>query len=232
MHIVEILKFVKHWNNIKLYPEESLWPEKIFLNSVINDNISKLFNYTNKYNKEYESSYFYIGNSLVHSPPFEGSDRVLNTRHSLKITIEFDTLNNIYLRNIYIDSFLLSQNTFESANFKFNNDIGYFFNIHTHPILDKSQNRYTFFSPTDINSLINSPSLLAGLVTDKVWLVCKTNKLVDHLESSDNDLLNEISIQQFANNNKTSYDYIINNFAKLGLVLYRGEFGKCLYKLK
>jgi len=50
-------------------------------------------------------------------------------------------------------------------------------NFHTHPLIlypKFNKEIYTFFSPTDLNSFFSSNMMMTGLVTNKLWVLCKT----------------------------------------------------------
>jgi hypothetical protein len=91
-------------------------------------------------------------------------------------------------------------------------EIEYLFNMHTHPQHKNSSGvgYYNFFSAQDIKSFINSNTVITGLVTDKLWLLFRTNKTASNL-----DYL-------------TDKDITIEKLNELELGVYSGEFYKKL----
>ncbi|MFA7683018.1 MAG: hypothetical protein WCX94_02625, partial [Candidatus Dojkabacteria bacterium] len=89
------------------------------------------------------------------------------------------------------------------------------FNMHTHPQHrdDRGVEYYNFFSAQDIRSLLSSNVAITGLITDKLWILIRTNKTPKNI------------------NNLTDRDINLENFKRLSIGVYCGEFNKKVEKV-
>jgi hypothetical protein len=78
---------------------------------------------------------------------------------------------------------------------------------------DRGVGYYNFFSAQDIKSLIKSNVVITGLVTDKLWILIRTNKTPNNLD------------------HLTDKDITIEKLNELEIGVYSGEFYKKLEKL-
>jgi len=88
--------------------------------------------------------------------------------------------------------------------------VKFLFNMHTHP---PHENEYAMFSATDIRSFLSSRSALTGLITDKLWLLFKTNA-VDAIKNIPIDRSGEIKLEEL------TMDF--------GFKVYAGELGRAV----
>lgn len=94
-------------------------------------------------------------------------------------------------------------------------DVSYLFNIHTHPRHEDSNGvgYFNFFSAQDINSFITSNVTVTGLITDKLWILMRTNKTPSSL--------NELEDK----------DITVERLNRLEIGIYKGEFYKKLERI-
>ena len=82
---------------------------------------------------------------------------------------------------------------------------------------------FSFYSDTDINSLLQTQMMISGLVTDEFWLACKTDRVINPLSEESVDVLQNISNKAYSGE-----DYlqdVVSSLAPLGLVFYKARFG-------
>ncbi len=93
-----------------------------------------------------------------------------------------------------------AQNTIASTPTNTSNN-----SLNTQATFTASQPIYYFFSATDINSLLSSKNLASGLITNKVYLVIKTNL---------------VTLANIPQNTYITKDWLLDN----NFVLYEGDF--------
>lgn len=141
---------------------------------------------------EYEMMMVYVDNKFYYSAVSTSREYTqVSSKHSIKIDPDFDSKNLVLVDKIMIDDKQVGNITYRGkdeidkreAKVKNGNyDMGFVCHFHSHPQVQVNgldKRIYTFFSPTDINSLLYSSTPLMGLVTDRVWLLVKpqTNNL-------------------------------------------------------
>lgn len=108
-------------------------------------------------------------------------------------------------------------------------------NVHTHPIMTHGlgHDYYSFFSPEDLYSFINSKAPLTFLVTNKLWLLCMTSEFELYYKANLSEVINELLAVSRAEHAGTEalYEAASNFASKFELGLYVAEFGSSFYKV-
>lgn len=232
MNYSEFFKFLKKWRDAKRYPPLSVWPREISLDSKAWDGIQRVYNLTRMDGHEYETAFFFVDGDTFLTTPMRGSRDQVTASHSLQVKYEVDQKKRVYYRNVIIDNRVVAKSTIKPTQLNANTQVGYLFNIHTHPqhLNSFEQTTYSFFSDTDIRTLLGSSALISGLVTDRFWLVGKTDKAISTVGEVGEDLLREISEKAFAG--ESYLDEIIRkNMSRWGLVFYTAEFKRGLVRV-
>lgn len=232
MYFSEFIEFVKKWNKYGKYPSRDIWPNEVIMDRRVWEYVVRLHKFTDSSGYEYESSLFYIEKEVVISKPLKGNKDNVHAHHSLQVKFVPDNSNNRYERQIILDSRIIQKDYFAPSQLPKQIDSGFLFNMHTHPthLNNTGDKVYTFFSPTDINSLLKINTLLTGLVTDQFWIACKTDRVISKIGENGENMLSNISRQSLQDETllETTLKKEIENW---GLVIYRGEFNKTLKKI-
>jgi hypothetical protein len=232
MYYAEFFKFLKKWREAKRFPPASGWPSTITLDKKAWEGIEKVYNLTNIDNVEYETSFFYLEGETYQTTPLRGEESRVVSNHTMQIKYEVDQKRRVYYRNVLLDGKRIDKKAMKPEKITKNPKFGFLFNIHTHPQhLNYSGNpTYGFFSDTDIRSLLGAEAMLSGLVTDKFWLVGKTENIIKKIGEVGEDMLREISDKSYEG--EDYLDEIIRTQMKdWGLVFYKADFGKMLERV-
>ncbi len=136
---------------------------------------------------EYEFVVACVDDSIYFSDPYTSRNyEQVSSGHSLQIDMSFDQVKQIVTDKVLLDQKQVGVNVYMGReNIDKRNDkikrgvmpVGFVCHIHSHPQimspnLDKAI--YTFFSPQDIESLLTKELNCLGLVSDRLWLACRT----------------------------------------------------------
>jgi hypothetical protein len=188
---------------------------------------------------EYEFIVAYVNGEVYFSDPHTSrSYDQVSAGHSLHIETEFDESNKTVRDKILLDKQQVGVNLYigeekikqrnqmiEGGNMR----VGFVCYIHSHPQIQVprlDKRIYGFFSSQDIESLIKSPLHCLGLVTDRLWLVCKTSHSTmpthrDLHAVTSTEALNPEELRSMAADTMSRYE----------LVLYEGKFGDKLVRV-
>ncbi|MDA9865583.1 hypothetical protein N9C96_02795, partial [bacterium] len=228
----EFYKFLKKWKEFNKFPPLSGWPKEITLDTQAWSGIQRLYNLTQMDNFEYESSFFYVEGETFITTPKRGTRENVTADHSLQVKYEVNKKRKLYYQNVIIDGKVVSKKGIRPDKLPQKTDIGFLFNIHTHPehVNYNNQVTYSFFSDTDIRSLIGSSAIVTGLVTDSFWLVAKTDNVISQIGEVGHELLYQISEKAFSGEDYLD-EIIRENMSRWGLVFYRGDFKNRLVRI-
>lgn len=232
MYFSEFVEFIKKWNKYGKYPPRTAWPTEVILDRRLWENIISLHKYTDSTGYEYESSLFYIEREVIISKPLKGNKDNVHAHHSLQVKYMPDNRNYRYERHIILDSRVIQKDYFAPDRVPKQVDSGFLFNTHTHPthLNNTGEKVYTFFSPTDINSLLKINSLLTGLITDEFWLACKTDQVISKIGGVGEGMLANIT-RQSLDDERMLEQVLRQEIQNWGLVIYRGNFNQTLRKV-
>lgn len=232
MYYGEFFHFLRKWREAKRFPPLTAWPKKIDLDKAGWEGVEKLNYLTGIDDHEYETSFFFMEGKTFLTTPLRGERHSVSANHSLEVKYSILPKSKKYERRVYLDGKIISKGQIDSRSVRKQTEIGFLFNVHSHPkhINFEGKPTYSFFSDTDIRTLLGSQAMVSGLVTDEFWLVGKTDQVISQIGEIGENLLREISERAFAG--EEYLDEIINeNMARWGLVFYRAEFGKMLERV-
>lgn len=231
MNTTQFFEFLQKWRSYNKYPPASGWPRSITLYKDVWEGIRKLYDYTKVNNLEYETSFFVADGDVFKTDPFKGDESSVRSSHSIRLRYE-PQKNDYYEKQVLLDDKVVKKDRVKRSAIPKKPQVGYLFNVHSHPIHFNAQGQktYGFFSDTDIASLLGSPAMISGLVTDEFWLVCKTEKAINRIGEVGVEMLQNVSNKAFEGE-KYLEDVIKEEMSNWGLVIYRGKFGSSLIKV-
>lgn len=199
-----------YWNESQNYPSFDMLPAAISFPSSFWSRVTEIHRHTMGDNHERAISVWWADGDLVVTDSIRGGVANVNIPRQ-KITVMYKPIsgNNQYVEKVVdVNGKVYSKRRVEYRKVKGRQiEVRFLFSMHTHPPYE-STGKFSFFSATDINSFLGISAAITGLVTDKLWLLIKTNKSAKANSLTDHEITPESLIDQ------------------LGLKLYRGEFGK------
>lgn len=224
MNYAQFFKFLKAWRDAKRYPSATAWPREIYLDDRAWEGIEKLNYLTGMDNHEYETSFFFIEGETYLTTPLRGTTNFVKANHSLQVKYQISPRRKEYNRTVILDNKIISRAPVKPNQLPRETELGFLFNVHSHPehININGERTYSFFSDTDIRTLLSSEAMVTGLVTDGFWLVCKTDRVISKVGEVGEELLRGISEKAFAG--ESYLDEIIRqNMERWGLVFYHAD---------
>jgi hypothetical protein len=161
-------------------------------------------------------SIYWVDGELVVSPINKGDSKSVNNRGNISVKYEKHPTRKGYLRKeIILNSSIYKRTDVYHKRVPQKIEIEHLFNMHTHPQHRQSSGveYYSFFSAQDIKSFIKSNVVVTGLITNKFWLLFRTNKTPQNI-----DFLKD-------------QDITIEKLKELNIAIYKGEFYKKLVRV-
>lgn len=199
-----------------LYPYTYNLPQAIQFPSDFWDDLINIYKKTYKDGLERAFSVFWADGEVVLTEVNTGSDKMVKSGGSIQVKYSHHPTKNDYARKeLYLDGKLLKRKDVYHKNVPKTLEVQYLFNIHTHPKHEREDGSvyYNFFSAQDIKALLSSKAIMTGLVTDKLWLLIRT----DQTPSSVDDLTDTQVTPEY-----------VENTLKIGL--YKADFNKKAYR--
>ena len=199
-----------------LYPYTYNLPQAIQFPPDFWKDLIHIYKRTNRDGLERAFSVFWADGEVVLTEVNTGSDKMVKSGGSIQVKYSHHPSKKEYARKeLYLDGKLLKRRDVYHKNVPKTLEVQYLFNIHTHPKHEKEDGSifYNFFSAQDIKALLSSKAIMTGLVTDKLWLLIRTNQtpsLVEELVDS-----------------QVTKDYVENTL-KIGL--YMADFNKKAFR--
>jgi hypothetical protein len=207
---------LKDWKKAQVYPYTYNLPKTVSFPKDFWDRIVGIQKNTLKDGNERAISIYWVDGELVLSPISKGDSRSVNNRGNISVKYEKHPTRKGYLRK----EIILNSNIYKKTDIYYKKvpkkiEIEYLFNIHTHPLHRNSNGveYYNFFSAQDIKSFITSNVAITGLVTDKLWILIRTNRTPNNLEYLQDK------------------DITVEKLKKLEIGVYSGEFNKILKRI-
>ena len=226
MNISELHKFLEHWRTLGFFPSSDGWPDAVTIPTPVWEKFKDIMKYTSGDGYEYAVSLFMIDGETVVTPYTRGTRENVVTREGLQVKyVPKD--KNYYEKQIISKGKIIRKETVKASKVPKQVKINYLFNVHTHPIQKDS---YSFFSGTDIRSFLGSNVLAMGVLTDRLWLACKTDKSLKTLGENGEEILQEISQRIFDGTGNVE-EMIVTLLANWGIVFYRGGINETLKKV-
>lgn len=202
------------WSLEKTLPYEYELPDSISFDEGFWKRITQIHNETKNDNFERAFAIFWADGELIITGTTKGTTSSVTTNSIVTVKYSQSRHKGYLTKQIIVDSEIYSSKDVYFKNVPSKIEVKYLFNIHTHPVhMINGQERYGFFSFTDINTLVNSNAIITGMIGDKLWILFKTNKTPKVLNNYEES---EISIESLTE--------------KIKLGVYSGEFGKKLIR--
>jgi hypothetical protein len=207
---------LKGWKKAKVFPYTYNLPKSISFPKDFWKRIIKIHKQTLKDGNERAMSIYWADGELVVSPVNTGDSKSVNNKGNISVRYQpHPTRKGYFRKEVILNSSIYKRIDVYHKRVPKEIEIEYLFNIHTHPQHRNSSGigYYNFFSAQDIRSFINSNTVVTGLVTDKLWLLFRTNKTANNV-----DFLND-------------KDITIEKLQELEIGVYSGEFNKKLNRV-
>jgi len=232
MYYSEFYRFLKRWRQAKRLPPKTAWPPQIFLDDQAWEAVRRLYNFTSLDNNEYETAFFYVGGETFTTGAVRGSNQSVSASHKIQVNFTIDQKFKQYYSTVEVDGNIISKKPIEPSTISAHSEIGFLFNLHTHPlhVNQQGKNTYSFFSSQDVATLLNGDNICAGLITDSLWLICKTDDSLATLGEVGEEVLQQISSSAFAGEEYLE-KLIKSQMDNWGLVFYRAKFQEPLTKV-
>lgn len=226
MNSYEFFQFLKKWDASNRFPPNSAWPQSVALGREVWDKINTISRYTFADGYEYESTIFFVDHKVYATKPKKGTRDNVVSSHSIQVKYTPAVTKDYFDRNITADGNLIEKQTFYYTKIPKNTELGILFNVHSHPKYNDPSGKitYSFFSGTDIRSFMVSKSTVMCLITDRLWLIGKTDKV----DSSFNNLDEITRMTSYSN---FSVEKVKEEYTKMGFVLYSAVVNSNLIKL-
>jgi len=168
-----------------LYPYTYNLPQAIQFPSDFWKDLIGIYNKTFKDGLERAFSIFWADGEVVLTEVNTGSDKMVKSGGTIQVKYSHHPTRNDYARKeLYVDGKLLKKRDVYNKDVPKTLEVQYLFNIHTHPKHTREDGSiyYNFFSAQDITALLSSKAIMTGLVTDKLWLLIRSDKTPSHVE--------------------------------------------------
>lgn len=208
---------LKDWKKARVFPYTYNLPTSISFPKDFWKKILTIQKQTLSDGNERAMSIYWADGDLVVSPINTGDNKSVTSRGNISVKYEpHPTNKNYYRRLVILNSSIYKKTDVYKKKVPKKIDVSYLFNMHTHPQHKDGRGvgYYNFFSAQDIRSFIKSEVAITGLITDKLWILIRTNKTPNNVE------------------HLTDKDMTIENLNKLNIGLYSGEFYKKLTKIE
>lgn len=213
---LELHKRIVDLRASNLYPYTYNLPQAIQFPSDFWDDLINIYKKTYKDGLERAFSVFWADGEVVLTEVNTGSDKMVKSGGSIQVKYSHHPTKMDYARKeLYLDGKLLKRKDVYHKNVPKTLEVQYLFNIHTHPKHKREDGSvyYNFFSAQDIKALLTSKAIMTGLVTDKLWLLIRT----DQTPSSVEDLTDSQVTPEY-----------VENTLKIGV--YKADFNKKAYR--
>ncbi|MGI6423611.1 MAG: hypothetical protein ACOX0X_03300 [Candidatus Dojkabacteria bacterium] len=213
---LELRKKIVNLRASNLYPYPYNLPQAVQFPPDFWKDLINIYKKTYKDGLERAFSVFWADGEVVLTEVNTGTEKMVKSGGSIQVKYSHHPTKKEYARKeLYLDGKLLKRRDIYHKSVPKTLEVQYLFNIHTHPKHTREDGSiyYNFFSAQDIKALLSSNAIMTGLVTDKLWLLIRTDKTpsrVDSLVDSD-----------------VTPKYLEET---LNIGLYKGEFNKKLYR--
>lgn len=169
-----------------IYPFSFNFPEAIDFPYDFWSELKRIFRNTRSDGLERAFSVFWADGEVIFTEVNTGTDKMVKSGGSISVKYSHHPTKKDYARKeLFVDEKMIKKRDIYYKSVPKTLDVQYLFNIHTHPIHknEKGDIYYNFFSAQDIKSLISSKAILTGLITDKVWILIRSDKTPDNLDN-------------------------------------------------
>ena len=169
-----------------LYPYTFNLPQAISFPFDFWDELIKIYRRTNNDGLERAFSVFWADGEIILTEVKTGSDRMVKSGGSIQVKYSQHPTKRGYARKeLFVDEKSIKRKDVYYRDIPKTLVVQYLFNIHTHPKhIDENGNvYYNFFSAQDIKSWISSKAIMTGLITDKLWVLIRSDKTLGDVET-------------------------------------------------
>lgn len=162
-----------------LYPFPYNLPEAVSFPSDFWEDLVNIYRKTDTDGLERAFSVFWADGEVVLTEINTGSISSVKSGGSIQVKYSHHPTKKGYARKeLILDGRIIKKKDVYHKQIPKALEVQYLFNIHTHPKHTRSDGTYyyNFFSALDIKSLLSSKAIMTGVVTDKLWLLIRTNK--------------------------------------------------------
>ena len=201
---------IVYWKTHNIFPNSYDLPESIEFPSKLWKQVFQMYKGTYSDGRERAVSVFWVDGDIVFSPQVKGRTDSVTTNANVRV--EYKPIKDgYYQKTVYLNNKTYSKAKISQSKVPKEVKVTYLFNMHTHPYHQTSHGKeYYFFSDVDINTLLRSNAILTVLITDRVYVLFRTNSV------------KKTKVLQ----SECSKD----NLSSEGFVLYEGEFKKKLVR--
>lgn len=213
---LELHRKIVELRSSNLYPYTYNLPQAIAFPTDFWKDLINIYRKTDRDGLERAFSVFWADGEVVLTEVNTGSNKMVKSGGSIQVKYSHHPTKKEYARKeLYLDGKLLKRRDIYHKNVPKALEVQYLFNIHTHPkhSRDDGTTFYNFFSAQDIKSLLTSKAIMTGVVTDKLWLLIRTDKTASSV-----DELTDLQVTP---------EYVENT---LNIGLYRADFNKKAYR--
>ncbi len=226
MYFDQLIEKIEDFQGRGALPYASFWPNSFSLPTAVTNEANKMSRWTKDDKIEYETSVFDIDGSIVATPLLRGTRYNVNSRHTASVNYKPTQDNKMLIQEILLDGRIYSRKTIQIPPKPFKPYVKFLFSIHSHPVHEGKEGKdaYSFFSGTDLNTLISSTGLCLGLVTNEIWVACKTDRTLRLIGGIGEDVLSRVSGRSIFDGEELK-KLIKEEIGKWGIIFYRGQFG-------
>ena len=174
---IPFLEFYKKISQLKeneVFPYEYNLPQGISFPESFWEELVKIYRMTLKDGKEREVSIFEVDGDLVFTSVTKGDEQSVVSNHQISVKYQIHpTRRNYYRKEIYLDGKIYKRIDVYYKSVPKKVTIHFLLNLHSHP---KVGDQYPFLSLQDIKSQLSSNAVVSGLITDRLWLIVRTEK--------------------------------------------------------
>jgi hypothetical protein len=231
-----LYKNLSYWKKNRIYPNSYDLTTLISLTDNFWNEVINIYRSTKSDGRERAISVFWLDGELIVSSLTKGSETSVTPDGKVSVKYEPTSRKEYYRKEIYVDEKLYSKQDIYYKKIPKQIELEHLFSMHSHPPHEEDlwQNNdhtkiqkesygdiyvgknsfFSFFSLQDIKSLFASTNPVTGLVTDRLWLIFRTNQSID--------LTNQL----------TDADVNLKTLTEeMQLVVYQGEFRKTLVRV-
>lgn len=178
----KLIQAVRSWQDTNYMPLWSALPPQFTLSQEFWEKIMQIHRYTEQDGKEHAISVWSIYKQIIITDITRGSESKVTTNDRVQVKFEVIKGKQAYTRLVFVNGKEYERTTIQVDKMPRNQkeaEMRYLFNVHTHPPhkvanMVETKTYYSYFSQTDINSLMTSSAVMTGLVTDKLTFLIKT----------------------------------------------------------
>jgi len=212
MSYYSLYKKICYWSENKVFPNSYEMPQQLSLPEDFWKKIEELHKLTKADGHERSISVFWAEDDWVVTSTIRGTEKQVTSGGSVLVRYVPTSKREYFRKEILVDDKLYSKREVYYKSMPKQIVVKYMFNLHTHPAHTyegREEPYYGFFSLQDLVSQLQTKAVVSGLVTNKLWLIFRTNQSPSILNNYEES---EISVESLKE--------------KLKFIVYEGEFGR------